>query len=324
MASIKDVAKLANVAISTVSLVANNKGYVSDATKAKVQKAMKELNYTPSDMGRNLSLRRTNLVGIIVPSVSHPFFGSLVQDCENILYQHGYKTMVCSTNTKNNAEQAFVDMLKRHAMDGIIMGAHSKNLDIYKNLDRPVVAFDRYISDDIPVVHCNHVKGGQLAAMTFLKHNCKHIIHITGSKRHSSPASSYHEVFEQTMTEAGVFTEALPMPWNAFTPLDFDKIAQVLFHQFPDVDGILGADMAISSCLRFAHRRGIIVPEQLKLLAYDGTYVTHLGSQTITAVTQPLTELAYQAVEAILALIQHQPLPPLPELEPYLQHGTTC
>lgn len=73
MVRIKDVAKEAGVAASTVSLVMNKKGYVSEATRAKVEAAMAKLNYVPSEMARNLSLNRTNTIGVIMPSLSHPF-----------------------------------------------------------------------------------------------------------------------------------------------------------------------------------------------------------------------------------------------------------
>ena len=77
MASIKDVAKYAKVAPSTVSLVLNKTGYVSAETREKVERAMKELNYSPNELARNLYRNKTNIVGIIVPDASHPFFPHL-------------------------------------------------------------------------------------------------------------------------------------------------------------------------------------------------------------------------------------------------------
>ena len=130
MVRIKDVAREAGVAASTVSLVMNKKGYVSEATRAKVEAAMKKLNYVPSEMARNLSLNRTNTIGVILPSISHPFFGEVVEALEAALYEQNYKMMLCCTRHKENAEHTFVEMLKRRTMDGIIMGAHS--LDVSK------------------------------------------------------------------------------------------------------------------------------------------------------------------------------------------------
>ena len=71
MASMSDVAKLAGVSVSTVSLVCNNKGYVSEATRDRVHDAMRKLGYTPSQLGRNLKLQRSNIIGIVVPDAAH-------------------------------------------------------------------------------------------------------------------------------------------------------------------------------------------------------------------------------------------------------------
>ena len=82
MARIKDVAKLAGVSTSTVSLVLNNKGYVSAATRAKVEAAVKELHYVPSEVGRNLSLNRTFLFGFLIPDVCLTFFAAHFHEIE--------------------------------------------------------------------------------------------------------------------------------------------------------------------------------------------------------------------------------------------------
>ncbi len=85
MASIKDVAKYAGVAPSTVSLVLNNAGYVSQRTREKVESAVRELNYTPNELARNLYRNRTNMIGIIVPDTAHPFFLRLY-DMQKFIY----------------------------------------------------------------------------------------------------------------------------------------------------------------------------------------------------------------------------------------------
>ena len=91
MASIKDVARRAGVAPSTVSLVLNNTGYVSEKTREKVEKAMKELDYMPNELARNLYRNKTNIIGIIIPHIDHPFFSTFVKYTEKFLYELGYK-----------------------------------------------------------------------------------------------------------------------------------------------------------------------------------------------------------------------------------------
>ena len=324
MARIKDVAKEAGVAASTVSLVLNKKGYVSEETRLKVEAAVKKLNYIPSEMARNLSLQRTNIIGVIVPSISHPFFSELAEALETELYSLGYKMMLCCTKYKENSERKFIEMLKRQTMDGIIMGAHSLDVSIYEGLKEPVVAFDRYLNDNIPIVHCDHCAGGRLAAEAFLQHDCHHVIGIEGYQGVHTPANDYHKVFHETMQQHGVTTDILEMPWNAFTYEDFLATAEKLFEEYQDIDGIFGSDMAIASCMRVATQRGYRIPQDIKMVAYDGTGMTQTGIQPITAVRQPIEKLAAIAAQKVVSKVKgtKDNLPWV--LQPRLLRGETC
>lgn len=324
MARIKDVAKEAGVAPSTVSLVLNKKGYVSEETRLKVEAAVEKLNYIPSEMARNLSLQRTNIIGVIVPSISHPFFSELAEALETELYSLGYKMMLCCTKYKENSERKFIEMLKRQTMDGIIMGAHSLDVSIYEGLKEPVVAFDRYLNDNIPIVHCDHCAGGRLAAEAFLQHDCHHVVGIEGYQGVHTPANDSQKVFHETMWQHGVITDILEMPWNAFTYEDFLATAEKLFTEYQDIDGIFGSDMAIASCMRVATQRGYHIPQDIKMVAYDGTGMTQTGIQPITAVRQPIEKLAAIAAQKVVSKVKgtKDNLPWV--LKPRLLKGETC
>lgn len=324
MAKIRDVAKEAGVAVGTVSMVLNHEDYGSKEIRQKVDEAVRKLHYVPSEMARNLSLQRTNTVGIIVPMVAHPFFAELVESLEESLYHLGYKTMLCCTQKKENAEHTFIEMLKRQTMDGIIMAAHSLDIDLYRGLKHPVIAFDRYLSEEIPIVHCNHNIGGQLAAKAFLRHGCQHIVEISNSPIVRIPALEYHRVFGEIMMAHGVRTDIVAMPWNAFSYSDYMKVAEELFDCYPDVDGILGSDLSVASCMHAAMQRGISVPQQLKIVAYDGTVVTRTGQYIVTAVRQPIADLADLAAQKIVHQImgKQDSLPWV--LPPTLLSGETC
>lgn len=324
MASIKDVAKLAGVAASTVSLVLNNKGYVSETTRQKVRKAMDELSYVPSDVARNLSMNRTNTIGVVIPSISHPFFGELVQALEIELFSRNYKVMLCTTMAKKNAEIEFIEMLKRKNMDGIIMGAHTMDTSIYNNLNRPVLAFDRYIGDDIPIVCSDHALGGLQAAQAMLKHNPKHVVQIIGAQNVATPAHTYHEVFQQELANHGVKVDNYEMEWNAFTMKQFDDAARHVFELYKDIDGIFTTDMPALRCLGLAASCGYSVPETLKIVSYDGTVVTETGAVPITTIRQQLDKLAELSAEAIVAMVNGTEMPDLTPVPTKLISRKTC
>ena len=111
-----------------------------------------ELDYTPNELARNLFREKTGIVALLVPSISHPFFAAFVEKAEEALHSRGYKTMLCNTAKEENAELEYLDMLNRHIVDGIISGVHSLEIEEYQKIKKPIVALDRYLGADIPVV----------------------------------------------------------------------------------------------------------------------------------------------------------------------------
>ena len=102
MASIREVAKLAHVAPSTVSRALNGSGYVSEKSKNKIKKAVEELDYIPNQWIRNLYKKRTGIIGVMTPDIIHPYFSTLWNYLEAELDQYGYNVVIC--NTRGNQD----------------------------------------------------------------------------------------------------------------------------------------------------------------------------------------------------------------------------
>lgn len=303
MAGIRDVAKKANVSISTVSLVLNNNGYVSDETRENVMRAVEELKYIPNELARNLYKNRTNIVGVIVPDIQHPFFCAFTKHVETELYKKGFKTMLCSSVKEENGEKEYIDMLKRQIMDGIIMGTHTLDVQAYQGLNKPIVSLDRYINDAIPLVRSDHSKGGYLAGMEFVRCGCKAVLQIMGDSRVNTPAHEYHYSLNKTLAEYGIKTHQVNMTWNQW---DFDSFVEEVKQgilQYPELDGIFGADQAAMAALGIAAERGLKVPENLKIIAYDGTVITRMIPIGITSIQQNIEKLAKISVDLLVKQI---------------------
>lgn len=325
MASISDVAKLAGVSKSTVSLVCNNKGYVSPETREKIQRAMAELHYTPSALGRNLKMRSSGIIGIIVPDISHPFFSTFLKYAEKSLYRRGYKTMVCGTAGRQDVEEAYLQMLERRTMDGIIMGAHSQQVERYLQTDRPIVALDRFLSQDIPVVRANKAQMAECAARLLIQRGRKNIVQLVSSYTVPNFELEKDETFARMMADSGATVTDVSVGYNAFTEEQYAMAAQRLFRRCPHVDGVVGTDLAVLACMAEARRRGLRVPEDLSLIAIDGTYVTRVGPMTMTAVVQPLEAMAERAVDLMLRMLEGEPAPlTSPTFDVTIQPGESC
>ena len=221
MASIKEVAQKAGVGVGTVSRVLNSTGYVSDETRIKVETAMKELNYIPNELARNLLSKKSGFFSIILPKISHPFFAEVVLYAEAELMKKGY---------------------------------------------------------------------------------C--VLQIQGARVVDSPSHERHYEFERYMKKRGVTVYSHEMDWNDFDYGQYDVMADMLMDKYPDIDGIFAVDMVAIACIRQLLKRKKKVPRDVKVVAYDGTYVAKVGVMNLTVVQQPIEELAKRAVNILLNMIQ--------------------
>lgn len=303
MAGIKDVAKRANVGVGTVSRMLNNSGYVAEETRKKIEIAMKELNYTPNELARNLYHKRTGIIAVLVPNVSNPFFAEFVDCAEAELYSIGYKMMLCNTTKEHNAELEYLDMLNRHIVDGVITGVHSLDVEEYKKIHKPIVALDRYLGEHIPVVAVDHKEGGRLAAETLIRNGCKKILHFRGSMAVESPYHERHFEFDRIMKENQIDTYTYDLEWNRFDLEYYRKAVLDIFERNIEFDGVFAVDALAIECMNETIRRHRKVPRDVKFVAYDGTFITEVVEPKMTAVVQPIDKLARESVRLLGNLI---------------------
>lgn len=303
MAGIKDVAKKAGVGVGTVSRMLNDSGYVAEETREKIEAAMRELNYTPNELARNLYHKRTGIIAVLVPNVSNPFFAEFVDHVEVELYKVGYKMMLCNTIKASNAELEYLDMLNRHIVDGVITGVHSLDVEEYKKIRKPIVALDRYLGEHIPVVAADHKEGGRLAAETLISNGCKKILHFKGATAVESPYHERHYEFDRIMEKNHIKTYSYELEWNRFDMEYCREAIEDVFSREIDFDGVFAADSLAIECMNETIRRHMKVPRDVKFAAYDGTYITKMVEPKMTAVVQPIESLAKESVRLIGDLI---------------------
>lgn len=305
MASIQDVAKHAKVGVGTVSRVISENGYVSEETRQKVQKAINELNYKPNELARNLLLNRTNIIAVIIPDIANPFFAALVNEIERELRRYGYKTMLCNTAGEATNEQAYLDMLERNMVDGLLTGTHTLDTEIYRRVKRPIVAFDTPpLADGMPVITVNHGAGGCLAANALLQSGCKEVLQFTDQAVEGFPFIKRHDEFRRVAKEAGIICHDYFVAWNQFNDEYFSEIAADCFRMYPHVDGVFGTDILAMHFMKHALLNGKKIPEDICVVAYDGTGILDLSYPSASAVVQPIKDLARVGVDQLLSIIK--------------------
>lgn len=313
MASIRDVAQRAGVGIGTVSRVLNGSGYVAPETRKKIEDAIKELGYIPNELARNLFRNKTGIIGIIIPDLDHVFFSSLVRETEIALYKLGYKTMVCNTIGISNREKEYLDMLNRNMVDGLITAAHTLDGEEYLKQSKPIVSLDRDFGPKIPMVGSDHKAGGRIAAEILLKNHCRKILHITGVAPDIA-ADDRHAVFESIMTAHGVQLVDVVMGWNQFDYESYWEMAKQALLRSDGIDGVFAADEAALSYMHLAMKAGKRVPEDLKVLSYDGMPITRLCSPEVTSICQNVQMLSETCANTIVDLIENRKRVPQKQL----------
>lgn len=308
MSGIQDVAKRAGVSIGTVSRVLNRSGYASEEARAKVEQAVRELNYRPNELARNLLQNRSMTVAMIVPDVANPYFSELVSACERELRNHGYKTMLCETNSQKTNEQTFLDMLDRNMVDGILTCTHSLNHERYKAVNGAIVSFDTmYIKNKIARVTVNHGEGGVMAAHELLRAGCRKVLQFRDRKtREAFPFFERHEEFERVVTEAGAECINVVVKWNEFDENYYQNLVRDCYLKYPDVTGVFGTDSVVLHYMKHVRMMGRRVPQDVRFVAFDGTKVLEMSYPTVTAVRQPIRKLAAEGVNLLIRKMQHE------------------
>ncbi|MDO4308336.1 MAG: LacI family DNA-binding transcriptional regulator [Eubacteriales bacterium] len=305
MASIRDVAQKAGVGVGTVSRVLNGSGYVAPETRKKIEGAIEELGYIPNELARNLFRNKTGIIGIIIPDLDHAFFSCLVRETEVALYKLGYKAMVCNTVGISNREKEFLDMLNRNMVDGIITAAHTLDGEEYLKQSKPIVSVDRDFGPGIPMVGSDHESGGKMAAEIFLKNHCRKILHITGVAPDIA-ANDRHAIFESIMTAHGVELVDAVMEWNKFDHESYWEIAKKAIQKCDGIDGVFAADEPALSYMHLALEAGKKVPEDLKVVTYDGMDITRLCYPKVTSICQNVPFLSETCANTIVDLIENR------------------
>lgn len=303
---LEDVAAAAGVSKTTVSRVLNHRGYLSEKTIAKVQKAMQELDYRPNIIARQLYKQRTYLVGMIFPTVDNPFFSQLEAEMERQLYRNGYKVLIGNSQNDPAKEENYLQQLLTHQVDGLIVGTQNRGLIGYQHANLPVVAIDQVVGKNIPVVSSDNYQGGLLATQRLLDDGCRHIIHTNGPLGLDTPTQKRREAYEHLMTKNNLPAITYHLDFNIST-IDKERVFRRIFEEHPEVDGIFAAnDTDASTIINLASEYGKRIPEDLKIVGYDGSNVTRLLLPGLTTIQQPIDEMADLAVQLLQARINGQ------------------
>nr|WP_298832556.1 LacI family DNA-binding transcriptional regulator [uncultured Planococcus sp.] len=302
MTTIKDVAKEAGVAVATVSRVLNNRGYLSDSTRKKVYEAMERLNYKPNEISRSLFRKKSNILGVIVPSVSHPFFSELVGHIEYFAYQAGYKVLICNSYADNGKEREYLEMISSNQVDGFIGAIYTSNSDDYIKPDMPLVTLDMNING-LPYITSDHYNGGEIATNFLIDRGCKKIAHICGDLEIDILANNRSKAFINVTKKQNINSVLEESKLSRFD--EYKKTVIKMFEEHPEIDGVFASsDIIAASVIHVAGLNGKSIPEDIKIVGYDDIDMAAMTVPPITTIKQDIEKIGELAVKTLLNKIE--------------------
>lgn len=310
MATIKDVALHAGVTVTTVSRALNNRGYISDKTRQKVYDSMRALDYQPNELARALYKKQSKVIGVIVPSLLHPYFSACVYYLEKYAALRGYKIMVCNSKRERKSEIEYIGMLKSNKVAGIVLCTRSCELADILDDALPVVTLERSISDKIPAIMCDNYQGGVLAAQCLLERGRTGIMVFPGRPLVQLPGELRVTGFLDTCRRNGIDPIVVTTDEAQFTNRDYRDTIRDALQAYPDVDGIFAtsdvmAAQVIQECTKIQRK----IPQDVSLVGFDDVDIASLTCPQLTTIHQPLDQICAYSVEYILRKLQGETVP---------------
>lgn len=310
MATIKDVAERAGVAVGSVSRVLNNRGVISDRLRKKVFKAMRELDYEPSDIARSLQKRKSCYIGVIVTQVDHFYFSRLLQSVEGICAEKGYKLLIRTSGADITRENEFADTLRAFKADGLLLCGQTQGKSVYENIEIPAVTVDRILEGDIPFVSCDNRQGGVLAAQVLIEGGCRHpLVLETDTSVHGKHDSPREAGFRDECDRRGVKAVSYRSQKNlAEDPAAYRDYFRTLLKEYPETDGIFTtSDKAAAGAVVTCRELGYRIPEDIQIVGFDGLDIAEcLG---ITTIAQPVEQIGSFALDMLFKKMEGKLVP---------------
>lgn len=304
MVTIKDVAVKAGVSVTTVSRVMNNRGPLSESTKKAVYDAMEELDYLPNDLARALGKNSLNLIGLIVPSIRHPYFAQLVHQFEYECSLREYKLIVFACDYDYEKEKRCIELMRRTMVDGIIYTSHSEGKDFLENLQVPAVTLENRFAG-LPAILSDNRQGGYLAARHLIARECKNLICIGGQLDLRLPSDERINSFRRECEKQGVPCKVYSATDAMLSEMEYGNLISQVFTENPDMDGIFASsDVIAAQCIQAATAFGYKIPEQLKIVGFDDIFMSRLMNPPLTTVRQNTNDMVKAAVEVLMMLME--------------------
>lgn len=306
MSTIRDVARRAGVAISTVSAVINRSAPVSADTIARVEAAVAEIGYTPHGAAQSLRSGRSRLIGLVVPNIANPHFAAVAREIENVCLSAGYTTVVYSTGQDAERESQVLKMMRVQRVAGLIViptrsdAAHGAAL--VNQIHVPTVLLDMYV-EGLPydVIKTDNIEAGRLATEHLLGLGHRRIGIIVGIPGLAT-SDDRHGGYLKAYSDRGLVPDPSLMLRGEFDRDAAHAAALALLRRKDRPTAVVTISNMMTVGLLFAIRElGFGIPGDVSVVGIDDLDFAELLEPKPTAVTTPILAMARRSIQKLLA-----------------------
>jgi LacI family transcriptional regulator len=320
MVTMKDVARRARVSTATVSHVINETRFVSDELKARVYRAMRELNYHPNAIARSLRRRKTHNIGMILPDISYPFLAEVARGVEDAGFELGYNVILCDSNGNLEKEATCIGLLQEKKVDGIVFvaaGESSSHVQALIEQRMPMVVCDRELPGiEVDTVITDNVGSGFQATE-----------HLIGLEHRRIGCIAGPQVLEISNKRVDGYRQALeryglPLCDELLVHGDFrckggyEAMKELLALDKPPTAVFACNDLMAIGAICAASERRLKMPRDVAIIGCDDIALASFTNPSLTTVTQPKHEMGALAVKMLVERIEDRNRPPTKQILP--------
>ena len=311
MSTLNDVARLAGVSTMTVSRVINDSGYISQETRARVNRAIAELGYMPNVLARQLRSKRTKTLALVVTDIANPFFTTIARGVEDAARARGYAVMFCNTDESEAEEIEYVRVLIQRRVDGVLLVPatdSSGSLQLLREHALPVVVLDRHVrSALVDEVLTDSETGAYLAVRHLIDLGHRSIAILTGPATVSTAVDRVAG-YRRALAEAGLGAESEQILFGEFNEASgYEMTRRVLTAQPRPTAIFAGNNFIAFGAIQALRQAGVAIPDGISIVVFDDLPQGWVLDPFLTVVSQPAYEIGKQAAELMLERLTGDP-----------------
>lgn len=307
--TMKDIAQEAGVSIATVSMIMNKKDLsISQVTRDKVLKIAQDMNYIPNSMARSLVTRKSNTLGLILPSITNPFYPEIARGAEDRARRSNYSVIICSTDDRLDQENKYIDILLEKMVDGIIF-AHSEErpqqgeeIQKIEKCRLPIAVVDRDFeaANVVGKILIDNHRAAYEATTYLLEKGYKKIAYIAGPPS-TKTGQDRIEGYKKALLDYGIEYDPAYVKIGSYKGKWGKEGTNELLKEGISFDAVFcGNDLIAISAMKALKDAGIKVPEEVGIMGFDGIQMGSMVDPELTTIKQPNYEMGYEAVDLLI------------------------